>query len=80
MTAFCLSVKTILLRSSELENCKTSEQKPVTSTDFDLHCSGLLHRCDFFYKAKTKENKLIVLGAEINFCGLFILPGKFKFQ
>ena len=79
MTAFCLSVKTILLRSSELENCETFEQIPVTSTDFELHCSGLLHRCDI--KAKTKEKKLIVLSAEtklsinffyVNFCGLFI--------
>ena len=39
MTAFCLSVKTLLLRSSKLGNCETSERGPVNSTEFDLHCS-----------------------------------------
>ena len=48
MTAFCLSVKTILLCSSELGNCETSKQRPVTSADFDLHCNGFLHCHDFF--------------------------------
>ena len=55
MTAFCLSVKTILLRSSELGNCETSEQKPVTSTDFDLHCNGFLHCHNFFTRQRWKK-------------------------
>ena len=55
MTAFCLSVKTILLRSSELGNCETSERRPVTSTDFDLHCNGFLHCHDFFTRQRRKK-------------------------
>ena len=55
MTAFCLSVKTILLRSSKLENCETSERRPVTSTDFDLHCNGFLHCHDFFTRQRRKK-------------------------
>ena len=55
MTAFCLSVKTILLRSSELGNCETSKQRPVTSTDFDLHCNGFLHCHDFFTRQRRKK-------------------------
>ena len=47
MTAFSLLVKTILLRSPELENCKRSEWRPVTSTDFDFHCNGFLHCHNF---------------------------------
>ena len=59
MTAFCLSVKTILLRSSELGNW-TSQQGPVASTDFYLHCNQwLLSLPRLLYKAKKKENKLI---------------------
>ena len=57
MAAFCLSVKTILLRSSELENCGTSERRPVTSTDFDLHCNGFLNCHDFFtWQRRNKTN------------------------
>ena len=55
MTAFCLSVKTILLRSSELGNCETSERRPVTSTDFDLHCDGFLHCHDFLTRQRRKK-------------------------
>ena len=55
MTAFCLLVKTILLRSSELGNCETSEQRPVTSTEFDLHCNGFLHCHDFFARQRQKK-------------------------
>ena len=55
MTAFCLSVKTILLRSSELGNCETSERRPVTSTDFDLHCNRFLHCHDFFTRQRRKK-------------------------
>ena len=55
MTAFCLSVKTILLRSSELGNCETFERRPVTSTDFDLHCNGFLHCHDFFTRQRRKK-------------------------
>ena len=55
ITAFCLSVKTILLRSSELGNCETSERRPVTSTDFDLHCNGFLHCHDFFTRQRRKK-------------------------
>ena len=43
ITTFCLSVKTILLRSSELGKCEMSERRPVTSTDFNLQCNGFLH-------------------------------------
>ena len=55
MTAFCLSVKTILLLSSELGNCETSERRPVTSTDFDLHCDGFLHCHDFLTRQRRKK-------------------------
>ena len=55
MAVFCLSVKTILLRSSELGNCETSERRPVTSTDFDLHCNGFLHCHDFFTRQRRKK-------------------------
>ena len=55
VTAFCLSVKIILLRSSELGNWETSEQRLVTSTDFDLHCNGFLHRHDFFTRQRRKK-------------------------
>ena len=55
MTAFCLSVKTILLHSSELGHCETSERRPVTSTDFDLHCNGFLHCHDFFTRQRRKK-------------------------
>ena len=55
MTAFCLSVKTILLPSSELRNCEMSEQRPVTSTDFDLHCNGFLHCHDLFTRQSRKK-------------------------
>ena len=54
-TVFCLSVKTILLRSSELGNCETSEQRPVTSTDFDLHCNGFLYCRNFFPRQRRKK-------------------------
>ena len=50
-----LSVKTILLRLSELGNCETSEQRPVTSTDFDLHCNGFLHCHNFFTRQRRKK-------------------------
>ena len=94
MTAFCLSIKSILMRSSELGNW-TSQQGLVASTDFDLHCNQwLLSLPRLLYKAKKKENKLIQGSFKcwnqmflyvinffyVNFCGLFILPGKFKFQ
>ena len=55
MTAFCLSVKTILLCSSELGNCEMSERRPVTSTDFDLHCNGFLHCHDFFQGKEERK-------------------------
>ena len=55
MTAFCLSVKTILLRLYKLGNCETSERRPVTSTDFDLHCNGFLHCHDFFTRQRRKK-------------------------
>ena len=55
MTAFCLLVKTILLRSSVLGNCETSEQRPVTSTDFELHRNGFLHYHDFFRWLSRKK-------------------------
>ena len=55
MTAFCLSVKTILLRSSELGNCKTSERRPVTSSDLDLHCNGFLHCHEFFTRQRRRK-------------------------
>ena len=55
MTAFCLSIKTILLRSSELGDCETSEQRPVTSTNFDLHCNGFLHCHNFFTRQRWKK-------------------------
>ena len=55
VTAFCLSVKTILLRLSKLGNCETSERRPVTSTDFGLHCNGFLHCRDFFTRQKRKK-------------------------
>ena len=57
MTVFFLLIKTILLRSSELGNCKTSERRPVTSTEFDLHCNGFLHCCDFFTRQRWKKTK-----------------------
>ena len=56
MTAFCLLVKTILLRSSELGNCETSKGRPVTSSDFDLHCNGFLHCHDIFTRQRRKKN------------------------
>ena len=55
MTAFCLSVKAILLRLSELGNCESSEWRPVTSTDFDLHCNGFLHYRNFFTRQRRKK-------------------------
>ena len=55
LAAFCLSVKTILLRSSELGNCEASERRPVTSADFDLHCSSFLHCHDFFTRQRQKK-------------------------
>ena len=55
MIAFCLSVKTILLRSSELGNCETSERRPVTSTDFYLHCHCFLHCRDVFSRQRPKK-------------------------
>ena len=55
MTAFCLSVKTILLRLSELGNCESSKRRPVTSTDFDLHCNGFLHCHNFFRRQRRKK-------------------------
>ena len=55
MTAFRLSVKTILLCSFELETCGTSELRPVTSTDFDLHSNGFLHCHDFFTRQRRKK-------------------------
>ena len=55
MTVLCLSVKTILLCSSKLGNCETSERRPVTSTDFGLHCNGFLHCRDFFTRQKRKK-------------------------
>ena len=55
VTAFCLSVKTILLCLSELENCESSKQRPVISTDFDLHCNGFLHCQDFFARQRRKK-------------------------
>ena len=55
MTAFCLSVKTILLRSSELGNCETSKWRPITSTHFDLHCNVFLHCHDFFTRQRWKK-------------------------
>ena len=50
MAAIYLSVKTILLHSSE-----TFERRPVTSTDFDLHCNGFLHCPDFFIRQRRKK-------------------------
>ena len=55
MTAFCLSVKPILLRSYELGKCENSERRPVTSTDFDLHCNGFLHCHNFFTRQRRKK-------------------------
>ena len=55
MTAFCLSVKPILLCSYELGNCENSERRPVTSTDFDLHCNGFLHCHNFFTRQRRKK-------------------------
>ena len=55
VTAFCLSVKTIFLRLSELGNCEMSERKPVTSTDFDLHCNGFLLCHNFFTRQRRKK-------------------------
>ena len=55
MTAFCLSVKTILLHLPELGNCESSEWRPVTSTDFDLHCNGFLHYRNFFTRQRRKK-------------------------
>ena len=55
MTAFCLLVKTILLRSSELGNCETSQRRPVISIDYDLHCNGFLHSHDFFARRRRKK-------------------------
>ena len=55
MTTFCLSVETILLRSSELGNCQTSEQRPVTLTYFDLHCNGFLHCQDFSTRQRREK-------------------------
>ena len=55
ITAFCLLVKTILLRSSELGNCETSERRPVTSTNFALQCNGLLHCHNFFTRQRRKK-------------------------
>ena len=55
MIAFCLLVKTILLRSSELGNCETSERRPVTSTDFDLYCHCFLHCRDVFSRQRPKK-------------------------
>ena len=55
MTAFCLWVKAILLCLSELENCETSKWRPVTSTDFDLHCNGFLHCHDLFTRQRQKK-------------------------
>ena len=92
MTTFCFSVKTILLRSSELGNCGTSERRPLTSIDFYLHCNGFLHCQDLFTRQRRKKIKQsgAALSAEtklfyinffnINSCELFILPGKFKFH
>ena len=57
MTAFRLSVKTILLRSSEFGNCETSDRRPVTSTDFDLYGNGFLHCHDFFTRQRGKKTK-----------------------
>ena len=55
MTAFCLSVKTILLRLSEWGKYGTSERRLVTSVDFDLHCNGFLHCHDFFRKQRWEK-------------------------
>ena len=55
MTVFCLSVKTILLHSSKLGNYEMSEQRPVTSTNFDLHCNGFLHCRKFFKRQRQKK-------------------------
>ena len=55
MTAFCLFVKTILLRTSELGNCEMSERRLVNSTDFNLHCNGFLHCYDFFTNQRRKK-------------------------
>ena len=52
MRAYCLSV---LLRSSELGNCETSERRPVTSTDFDFYCNSFLHCQDFFTRQRGKK-------------------------
>ena len=53
MTAFFLSVKTILLRLFELGNYETSRRRLVTSTDFGLHC--FLHCHNFFRKKRRKK-------------------------
>ena len=55
MTAFCLSVKTILLRLSELGNCETSKQRLVISTNIDLNCNSFLHCDDFFTRQRRKK-------------------------
>ena len=58
MTAFCLSVKTILLRLSELGNWIVR----VKSSNFNrlwFALQWLLALPQLLYKAKTKENKLI---------------------
>ena len=49
-TAFCLSFKTILLRSSELGNWEMSQRRPVT-----LHCNGFLYCHDFFTRQRRKK-------------------------
>ena len=54
MRAYCLS---FLLRSSELGNCETSEWRPVTSNDFDLHCNSFLHCQDLFTRQRRKKTK-----------------------
>ena len=50
-----LSVQTILLPSSKLSNCEESKWRPVTLTDFDLHCNGFLHCHDFFTMQRRKK-------------------------
>ena len=55
LTAFFLLVKTTLLHSPELEDCETSERRPVTSNDIDLHCNDILHCHDFFRRQRRKK-------------------------
>ena len=66
------SVKTILLRSPELGNCEMSERRPVTSTDFDLHCNGFLN---FFARQRRKKTNQssAVLSAETKLFYKFLL-------